>query len=439
MARAGRARLSLGRGTPGSGSRVARVLLVLALAAGCGGPGPARDRGTPDPGVAGRAGVGPPLPSGTAVPPGRSRFPVAIAESGGDTAAATTPLGRLMRSLSEPGGYFPSDNLVSNETSYLHVVPALKALGVRGGAYIGVGPDQNFSYIAHVRPAIAFIIDIRRDNLLHQLLFKALFEKARNRVEYLGLMLGRPVPAELSAWDGASLDEIVLYMDTVAATVMRFEESDSLLLAAIPEYGYPLSPWDLETIRGIHSAFFELGLGIRYAQDASGRSRRYPTWRQLLLQTDLEGNRGSYLASEESFRYVKRLQRQDRIVPVVGDLGGPHALAAIGREIAARGLTVSAFYVSNVEQYLMRGPGFGTWAETVAGLPVDERSVIIRSYFARRYPIPQSVPGHLSTQLLERIEAFIETAESGGYLSYLDLVTRNAIPLGGRRAGAGAG
>jgi len=436
MERAGSARLSMRRPASATCGPAARVLVVLALAVGCGGPSPARDGVAADP-AGGRAGVGA-APYRPAVPPVRSRFPAPVAESGAETGAATTPLGRLMRSLSEPGGYFPSDNLVSNETSYLHVVPALKALGVRGGAYIGVGPDQNFSYIAHVRPEIAFIIDIRRDNLLHQLLFKALFEKARNRVEYLGLMLGRPLPAEVSSWDVASLDEIVLYMDTVAATVARFEEADSLLLAAIPEYGYPVTPWDLETIRGIHSAFFELGLGIRYAQDAGGRSRRYPTWRQLLLQTDLAGNRGSYRASEESFRYVKRLQRQDRIVPVVGDLGGPHALAAIGRAISARGLTVSAFYVSNVEQYLMRGPGFGAWAETVAGLPVDERSVIIRSYFARRYPIPQTVPGHLSTQLLERIESFIETVRTGGYLSYLDLVTRNAIPLEGRRAGAGA-
>ena len=50
--------------------------------------------------------------------------------------------------LSEPGGYFDTDNLISNERSYLQVVPDLRRLSVRGGAYIGVGPDQNFSYIA---------------------------------------------------------------------------------------------------------------------------------------------------------------------------------------------------------------------------------------------------------------------------------------------------
>jgi hypothetical protein len=34
--------------------------------------------------------------------------------------------------------------------------------------------DQSFSYIAAIRPAVAFMIDIRRDNLLMHLMFKAL-------------------------------------------------------------------------------------------------------------------------------------------------------------------------------------------------------------------------------------------------------------------------
>src|SRR4029453_14967345 len=90
--------------------------------------------------------------------------------------AQETGFSRLVARLSEPGGFFDSDNLVSNETSYLHVLGAFDSLGVRGGAYIGVGPEQNFSYIARVKPEIALIIDIRRDNMLLHLLFKAMFE-----------------------------------------------------------------------------------------------------------------------------------------------------------------------------------------------------------------------------------------------------------------------
>ena len=91
----------------------------------------------------------------------------------------------LSARLSEPGGYFDSDNLISNETSYLHVIDKVREIGVSGGVYLGVGPDQSFTYIAKIRPRMAIMIDIRRDNLLQHLLFKALFARARNRIEYL--------------------------------------------------------------------------------------------------------------------------------------------------------------------------------------------------------------------------------------------------------------
>ena len=78
----------------------------------------------------------------------------------------------LIATLSEDPGFFDTDNLISNERSYLHVVPELRALAGEGGGgvYLGVGPDQNFSYIAHLRPSLAIVIDIRRENLLLHLL-----------------------------------------------------------------------------------------------------------------------------------------------------------------------------------------------------------------------------------------------------------------------------
>ena len=115
--------------------------------------------------------------------------------------------------LSERAGFFDTDNLISNEKSYLHVIPALRAANLGGGAYIGVGPDQNFSYIAQVKPSIAFIVDLRRDNLLLHLLFKALFSLSETRVDYLSLLFGRAVPARLDDWRRADLDKIVTYIE----------------------------------------------------------------------------------------------------------------------------------------------------------------------------------------------------------------------------------
>jgi hypothetical protein len=118
---------------------------------------------------------------------------------------------RIVGEFSEPDGEFDTDNLISNEKSYLHVLPQLETAGADDGIYIGVGPDQNFSYIARLPPAVAFIIDIRRDNLLLHLLFKAIFAESTNRVEYLATLTGRPVPSDAAQWRNATIGDLADY------------------------------------------------------------------------------------------------------------------------------------------------------------------------------------------------------------------------------------
>jgi len=348
----------------------------------------------------------------------------------GTGAVTDSVFGDLVERLSEPSGYFDTDNLISNETSYLHVMGKLQEMEVSGGAYIGVGPDQNFSYIAQVRPSIAFIIDIRRDNLLQQLMFKSLFELSGSRIEYLCLLFARPVPSNAAAWGERTIQELVDYIDGTAVSPNAFEIADRVARHA-ESFGVPLSEVDLEMIRGFHLAFVREGMGLRFRSHGRMPRPYYPTYRQLLLETDLDGVRVSYLASEERFQIVKSLQERNRLIPVVGDLGGGHALAAIGEVIEERGEYVSAFYTSNVEFYLMRGAAFERYVANVQRLPIKPNSVIIRSYFGRNfgYAHPQAVPGYYSVQLLQTIESFVTDVQAGGYRSYLDLVTRNAIEL----------
>ena len=333
----------------------------------------------------------------------------------------TTFAGTVAR-LSEAPGYFDSDNLISNETSYLHAVSHLRSGHVTGGAFIGVGPDQSFSYIAAIRPTVAFMIDIRRDNLLMHLMFKALFERSRNRLEYLSRWTGRLVPGDVGRWDGAPIDSILLTVDSLPVDSTG-AETDSVL-AAVRRYGVPLLPTDTATIRRFHAEFIRLGLDLRFT--STGRAPRfyYPTLRQLILQRDLEGNRAGYLATEAAWRVVRDLEARDRIIPVVGDLAGSTAFPAIGREIAARGERVSALYVSNVEMYLWRDGSFRAFATNAARLPRDPRSVIIRSFFGGGFgqSHPRNRPDHMSTQLVQTLDDFAQR-EARGWSSYWELVT----------------
>jgi hypothetical protein len=279
--------------------------------------------------------------------------------------------------LSEPEGSFDTDNLISNERGYLQIIPALVSGGVSGGAYIGVGPDQNFSYVARIRPTIAYIIDIRRDNLLLHLFFKALFARSTTRVEYLCRLTGRAPPRDLGGWRRSTIAQITAYVDAQPAAPARAGEIETAVIA----FGVRLSRADLETIQRFHRTFIDAGLGLQFQSFGRPPQPYYPTFRDLLLATDAGGRTWNYLASEDDFQFVKALQARDAVIPVVGNVAGTHAMRAIAETIAGRGGRVSAFYVSNVESYLYRDGQFARFVENVGRLPHDAHSVIIRSIF----------------------------------------------------------
>lgn len=151
----------------------------------------------------------------------------------------------------------------------------------------------------------------------------------------------------------------------------------------------------------------------------------------LLLEKDLTGKQSNYLATEDGFQFLKELEAANLVVPVVGDFGGDKALRAIGRDMTERGLKVSAFYTSNVEFYLMREGAFDRWVENLKRIPIEPKSVIIRSYFSGSFgqPHPQTVNGYYSTQLLQTIESLIREHAAGGYETYSDLVTKQSLDL----------
>jgi len=91
----------------------------------------------------------------------------------------------IFSTMSEDGGSFASENFISNERTYQHPIPYLKRIVRAGDVYLGVGPEQNFTYIANLEPSVAIIFDIRRQNALAHLMYKALFEMAPTRADFL--------------------------------------------------------------------------------------------------------------------------------------------------------------------------------------------------------------------------------------------------------------
>ena len=290
---------------------------------------------------------------------------------------------KLSSDYSEPGGTFHSENLVSNEGLFQTVIPALAKTAVPGHAYLGVGSEQNFSYIAALRPLIVFIVDIRRGNLDLHLTYKALFEMSTDRAEFVSRLFSRKLPEGLSAT--ATAEEIFQAARKAVPDRALYEDNLKKIKSHLTEkHGFQLSQGDLEGIEYVYSAWFRSGPDIRYellnmGRGGPGRSAGTPTYAELMTATDGEGQNRSYLATESSFKFLKDLQSRNLLIPVVGNFGGAKALRAVGNYLKERKMTVSAFYVSNVEQYLRQEGIWEAFCANAATLPIDETSTIIRS------------------------------------------------------------
>lgn len=344
-----------------------------------------------------------------------------------DQSVSAAEFSRLFRDLSEDGGYFRSDNFTSNETSYLHVVDKLRALGAAGGAYIGVGPEQNFTYIAKVRPRIAFIIDIRRQALIQHLMFKAIFHLAPTRAQYLSLLVSKPLPKEKSPAPDASVNEILGSISQAAADDRAYAANLAAIRKAIREdFQVQLSEADQTSLEYVYKSFRDDGLDIAYRMEGS-RGGWFPTLKELVLQPDQHGKLGNFLASKDDYEFVRDLHRKNLIVPVVGDFGGKKALAAIGDYLRNSGFTVTAFYTSNVEQYLFQNSVFTAFAENVRKLPINDKSLFIRAVPNTRFTHPAQLPGHRTTTLLQQMTVFLKDAGEGRYQTYADLVMTHYI------------
>jgi hypothetical protein len=349
-----------------------------------------------------------------------SRIPARLADS---------TFWRLVGEMSEPDGFFRSDNLVSNEVTFQHVIPELTRAVGTGGVYLGVGPDQNFTYIVALRPKVAFIVDIRRGNLLQHLLYKALIEASGDRADFLSRLFSRPRPAGLGA--GVGVDSLMRAFERAQPDSALFRRNfEAVRERLVKQHGFALTEDELRAMQYVHEAFYSAGPDLTYSFPGGagmyGR-RRMPTYGELMVQTDSLGTARGYLASEENFRTLRELQRNNLVVPVVGNFAGDKALRAVGGWLRQRDATVSAFYLSNVEQYLFRqDDDWRRFLANVGTLPLDSSSTFLRAVFndmSFRAPVPPNAgPTVRSVTLRASIRETLRAFAEGRIQSYYDVI-----------------
>ena len=337
---------------------------------------------------------------------------------------------QLINDLSEPGGYFRSDNFLSNENAFQTVIPELKTTLRSGGVYLGVGPEQNFTYIVGHAPQAR----VHHRHPPRQPGRAAALQGVRRRCR-------RPAPNSCPACSPGSARSISRptrrsrrcspRSPAAAPSADLFKEN---LQAArdrlVRDHKFTLSADDLKTLEYVYSAFYRGGPDLNYSFSPSGAGAGFgvgfPSYADLMTETDGQGEQRSYLATEENFRILREYQRNNAIVPVVGDFGGDKALRAVGDYVRSHGATVTAFYTSNVEQYLFQEAyAWRKFLQNVATFPIDTKSTFIRSISNRGFPFTQFrriSPSARASTALSPIHEVVKAFNGGQIHRYEDVV-----------------
>ncbi len=275
----------------------------------------------------------------------------------------------MISDFSEPNGYFQYEIVTSNELSYQTILPELMKTARPGGTYLGVGPEQNFTYIAALQPKIAFIIDIRRDMMIEHLMYKSIFEMSADRVQFVANLFSRRAPAQLTA--DSDVDRIFREMAKVPADLaLASERTNDILNRLKTVHHFPLQPADEQAIKTMYMKFAREGV-LNFSS-----SFRSPGYATLMTMTDDAQKNWSFLATQENYNRVRSMHQKNLIVPLVGDFGGTKTLRSIGQYLKDHEAVVNVFYISNVEDYLQtKWPQF---VSNIASMPSDQSSLFIR-------------------------------------------------------------
>jgi hypothetical protein len=353
---------------------------------------------------------------------------------------------RFVTEYSEPNGPYPYENYVGNEVMLQRVIPAARKQIKPGGVYIGVGPEQNFTYALALEAKMAFVVDIRRQNMLELLLHKALFELTDNRADFLAMLFSRKRPPNLD--EKTSAAALFDAYRSVQADGKYQQDNIQAIKSVLAKHGFTLSNEDLQTIERVHAVFYRAGPAIDYTFEATQLPPRppagFPSFERMMIATDGDcgspclasyslppapGRNWSFLSTEENFQYVRTMQRRNLFIPLVGDFAGPGTIRKIGQYLKDHSASVSAFYASNVEYYLDEKQQQAFYANVLT-LPTDSSSVFLRFISGTGSLMPWWNPAIGNTSVVSRISDLKLAAPDGRLPSYLDLLRLLKEPYG---------
>ena len=261
---------------------------------------------------------------------------------------------------------------VSNELAPQHFRAPLVGLG---GVGLGVGAEQNYLFAGWGRPELLVLVDFDQAIVDLHALYRVAFLEAATPEEFCAL------------W-----------------TKPNRQRFTALIEAAYADSSRPKA-------------------ALRIFRQA----RSSVEWRLGKLKAHFAAvGTPSFATDPDDYAYVRQLFQTNRVIALRGDLTGRRTLADLAQRLTEQGRVVRWAYFSNAEQYFAYTPSF---RGNIMGLPVDERSLVLRTRPHRQdyaYVIQQFVnfTGWLKEPRIKRVFAVVPHSlmrESSGLVEVASL------------------
>lgn len=216
---------------------------------------------------------------------------------------------------------------VSNEMRIDLFRPYLEDLK---GGYVGVGTDQNLTFIAWAKSDVAWLVDF--DPVVVGV----------NRIHIFFLSRSPTYSDYLKLWDRSKKQKAESY----TLILDHFKNDPDLAVVKqswrVAQQGYNDVPMRLKELNHMTEKF-----GLK-----------------------------SFHNDPAQYQHLHRMAKEGRILALPGDLRGSHTIQGVSEAAKRLGLPIQVLYMSNAEEYFMNPPGF---RKNILSFPSTQDSVVVRT------------------------------------------------------------
>ena len=225
-----------------------------------------------------------------------------------------------------------------------------------GGAYLGVGTDQNYMLAGWAKSDLIVIVDFDIYIIDLHRVYALFFEEAETYEDFL------------QRWSPESEEAMLALIDE------RYSERD-----------------DYERVRKAYKVARQL------------------VWARLRNVKKAYDKRGiaTFVSDQEQYEHIRTLSRNGRIFAVRGDFTADETMVAVRKAMEDSGFEFSVIYLSNVEQYIDYTPEV---RRNLGQLPVADDGVVVRTLGWSAFGFAEGEEYHYNVQSAPKFTDWLTTS-----------------------------